>query len=84
MRICVCACVCVCVCVCVLCVSVSVSVCSCVRKCMMSVQGFANGCRALHSTHDSPLTLNLTLGTIRLAKSGFKGQGVELRVEYCS
>ena len=34
-----------------------------------------NRCRALHSTHNSPLTFDLTLGAIRLAKSGFKVQG---------
>ena len=33
---------------------------------------FENGCHEWHSTHDSPLNFNLTLGTIRLAKSGFK------------
>ena len=33
-----------------------------------------NGCREQHSTHDSPLNFDLTLGAIRLVQSGFKVQ----------
>ena len=33
-----------------------------------------NGCREWHSTHDSPVNFDLTLGTIRRTKRGFKVQ----------